>query len=359
MKTDNKRWKVAVVGCGGMGAAHIEALIDSGRAEIISVVDIVDEKARNYKEKYNIERYSTDYREEIDKDDVEIVVVATLPSLHHHIVTAALSKNKNVLCEKPISNSLKGALEIMVAAKRSKGKVLIGHQLRYMEPWPTVIGELKAGAIGKPMVMRMIGNQQTFGEVWESQKGLIEDTSPLIDCGVHYVDLMCLVTGCKAVSVYAQGINLDPLLPPDCYNYGLLQVKFADDSIGFYEAGWGPMMTKNAWYVKDFIGPKGSYSILYELDHDTPDNPPTTATYCLQHRLIPDTTCSWKEGKVTERLITESVGKGTSLKNEHAFFLDALEKNLDLTQPLLDAYEAMRIVMAADMSIKQNRIVSL
>lgn len=342
-----------------MGAAHIEALIDSGRVKIVSVVDVVEKKAKRYKEKYNAGRYSTDYEEEISKGDAEIIVVTTVPSLHHHIVAEALRQHKHVLCEKPVSNSVEGALEIINTAKKSRGKVLIGHQLRYLEPWPTVIKELKAGLIGKPLVMRMTGNQQTFGKIWEGQKRLIADTSPLIDCGVHYVDLMCMITGCKAVSVYAQGINLDPSLPPDFYNYGLLQVKFADGSIGFYEAGWGPMMTKNAWYVKDFIGSKGSYSILYELDHDTPDNPPTIATYRLRHRSIPNTMCSWKEVTVTEKRITKAVGKGESLKNEHAFFLDALEKNLDLTQPLLAAYEAVRIVIAADRSIKEHRIVFL
>jgi len=359
MKTGNKKWKVAVVGCGGMGAAHIEALIDSGRAEIVSVVDIVEEKAREYKERYNAKRYSTDYEEEVRRNDIEIVIVTTIPSLHHRIVNSALSYDKNVLCEKPISNSLEGAMEIINAAKKSKGKVLIGHQLRYMEPWPTVIKELKGGIIGKPLVMRMTGNQQTFGEIWEGQKRLIIDTSPLIDCGVHYVDLMCLIVDCKAVSVYAQGINLDPLLPDIYYNYGLLQVKFADGSIGFYEAGWGPMMTQNAWCIKDFSGPKGSYSILYELDHNTPDSPPTVATYRLQKRLIPSTTCLWKDVMVSEKIITKNTGKGDSLKDEHNFFLDALENDISLEKYLIGAYESLKIVIAADRSIKENRVIYL
>ena len=57
-----------------------------------------------------------------------------------------------------------------------------------------------------------------------------------------------------------------PALPSDIVqgqiNYGHLQVTFADGSIGWYEAGWGPMMSETAFFVKDVIGPKGSVSIV-------------------------------------------------------------------------------------------------
>ena len=46
------------------------------------------------------------------------------------------------------------------------------------------------------------------------------------------------------------------------YNYGQLQVAFDDGSVGWYEAGWGPMMSETAFFVKDVIGPKGSVSIV-------------------------------------------------------------------------------------------------
>ena len=46
------------------------------------------------------------------------------------------------------------------------------------------------------------------------------------------------------------------------YNYGQLQVTFDDGSVGWYEAGWGPMMSETAFFVKDVIGPKGCVSIV-------------------------------------------------------------------------------------------------
>ena len=50
------------------------------------------------------------------------------------------------------------------------------------------------------------------------------------------------------------------------YNYGQLQVTFEDGSVGWYEAGWGPMMSETAFFVKDVVGPEGCVSIV---DRDT------------------------------------------------------------------------------------------
>ena len=48
------------------------------------------------------------------------------------------------------------------------------------------------------------------------------------------------------------------------YNYGHLQVLFDDGSVGWYEAGWGPMMSETAFFVKDVISPKGCVSIVMD-----------------------------------------------------------------------------------------------
>ena len=57
-------------------------------------------------------------------------------------------------------------------------------------------------------------------------------------------------------------LSLTDELPADKINYGHLQVTFEDGSVGWYEAGWGPMMSETAFFVKDVVGPKGSASIV-------------------------------------------------------------------------------------------------
>ena len=64
----------------------------------------------------------------------------------------------------------------------------------------------------------------------------------------------------EARAVHAVGARLTDDLPEGMYNYGHLQVTFDDGSVGWYEAGWGPMMSETAFFVKDVIGPKGIVS---------------------------------------------------------------------------------------------------
>jgi predicted dehydrogenase len=88
----------------------------------------------------------------------------------------------------------------------------------------------------------------------------MQSLSPLVDCGVHYVDIMCQMTDARPVRVHGIGARLaDDVKVP---NYGHLHVEFDDGSVGWYEAGWGPMMSEVAFFVKDVVGPKGSVSIV-------------------------------------------------------------------------------------------------
>ena len=90
---------------------------------------------------------------------------------------------------------------------------------------------------------------------------LMNSMSPIVDCGVHYVDVMCQMTRSRPIRVSAIGARLTDELVEGMYNYGQLQVTFEDGSVGWYEAGWGPMMSEVAYFVKDVVGPKGCVSI--------------------------------------------------------------------------------------------------
>jgi predicted dehydrogenase len=114
--------------------------------------------------------------------------------------------------------------------------------------------------LGKPLVMRLNLNQQSSGPAWMWHKNLIDSLIPIVDCGVHYVDVMCQLTGAKPVRVHGIGAKL--WAEADKQNYGHLHVTFDDGSVGWYEAGWGPMMSETAFFVKDIVGPKGSVSLV-------------------------------------------------------------------------------------------------
>ena len=114
--------------------------------------------------------------------------------------------------------------------------------------------------MGKPLVMRLELNQQSSGAAYGWHRNLIGSLIPIVDCGVHYVDVMCQLTGARPVRVHGIGAKLWDEAARQ--NYGHLHVTFDDGSVGWYEAGWGPMMSETAYFVKDVVGPLGSVSIV-------------------------------------------------------------------------------------------------
>jgi predicted dehydrogenase len=220
-----------------------------------------------------------------------------------------------------------------------------------------------ARTLGKPLVMRMNLNQQSHGPTWNVHRNLMKSMSPIVDCGVHYVDVMCQMTGAKPVRVSAIGARLTDELKPGMYNYGQLQVTFDDGSVGWYEAGWGPMMSEVAFFVKDVIGPGGCVSIVKDSDEakasgsDNIDSHTKTNRIRL-HRSAIDANNEFLAPD--EMISTEDEPDHQGLcDREQAFLLRAIRQDVDLSDHMQDAVNSLRIVLAADESVRTGKIVTL
>jgi predicted dehydrogenase len=187
--------------------------------------------------------------------------------------------------------------------------------------------------------------------------------SPIVDCGVHYVDVMCQMTGARPLRVSAIGARLTDDLQPGMYNYGQLQVTFEDGSVGWYEAGWGPMMSEVAFFVKDVIGPRGCVSIVKDPNDATAtgsdDIDSHTKTNCLRlHHSALDANNEFV--KADEFISTEDEPDHQALcDREQAYLLRAITDDLDLTAHMQDAVNSLRIVLAADESYRTGQVVTL
>src|ERR1044071_7263319 len=188
----------------------------------------------------------------------DVVSINTLPDTHADFAIKAMEAGAHVFVEKPLADNAENAEKVVEAAKRTGRKLVIGYILRQHPSWVKFI-EI-AQQLGTPLVFRMNLNQQSNGETWAWHKRLMDSFPPIVDCGVHYVDVMCQMTKAKPIRRQGMGAHLSKEVKE--YNYGVLQVAFDDGSVGWYEAGWGPMMSETAFFVKDVIGPKGSVSIV-------------------------------------------------------------------------------------------------
>jgi predicted dehydrogenase len=353
--------RVLVAGCGNMGASHARAYHRMPEFQIVGLVSRGPTSRRALgKELGGVPEFG-DYREALRVTRPDVVSINTYPETHGPFARAAIEAGCHVFCEKPLATTVEEAQAVVAAARASERKLVVGYILRVHPAWTRFI-EI-ARTLGKPLVMRMNLNQQSHGPAWNWHRNLMDSMSPIVDCGVHYVDVMCQMTGARPVRVSAIGARLTDELKPGMYNYGQLQVSFEDGSVGWYEAGWGPMMSEVAFFVKDVIGPKGCVSIVKDPNESaaggSDDIDSHTKTNCLRvHHGAIDANNEFVRSD--EFISTEDEPDHQALcDREQAYLLRAIRENLDLSDHMADAVNSLRIVLAADESFRRGQVVVL
>lgn len=353
--------RVLVAGCGNMGASHARAYRRMPEFEIVGLVSRGAGSRGALAAELGGPPQFADYHEALRVTRPDVVAVNTYPETHGPFALSALAAGAHVFCEKPLATTVAGAQAVVDAARARGRKLVIGYILRVHPAWTRFV-EI-ARTLGKPLVMRMNLNQQSHGPSWRTHRQLMASTSPIVDCGVHYVDVMCQMTGARPVRVQAIGARLSDELVPGMYNYGQLQVGFEDGSVGWYEAGWGPMLSEVAFFVKDVVGPRGSVSIVDDPARQraggSDDIDSHTRTSCLRvHHAALDEHGEF--ARPDELILTEDEpGHQALCDREQAFLLRAIREDLDLSAHMADAVTSLRIVLAADESVRLGRVVRL
>jgi len=288
----------------------------------------------------------------------DVVSINTLPDTHAVFSIRALEAGAHVFVEKPIAATVADAEQVVRTAERSGRKLVVGYILRHHPSWIRFV-EI-ARTLGAPLVFRMNLNQQSSAAQWEAHRRLMESLSPIVDCGVHYVDVWCQITSAAPRRVHAIGARLTSEIDRSMYNYGQLQVTFDDGSVGWYEAGWGPMMSETAFFVKDVIGPNGSVSIVLApgiapvRSDDINAHTQTNQIVVHHSALAADGTFA----RADDRYATADEPSHDELcEREQRFLLQAIRDDVDLSAHMHDAVRSLRIVLAADDSVRSGRVV--
>ena len=343
-----------------MGASHALGYSKLPGFEIAGFVVAKNiERAENLAAdlKLSIPIYS-DYYKAMQELKPDLVSINTYPSTHAEFSIHAMRQGCHIFMEKPIAHTVEEAEEVARVFAETKRKLVIGYILRVHPAWKRFI-EL-AQTLGKPLIMRMNLNQQSFGHEWEVHKTFISNMPPLVDCGVHYIDVMCQMTRAKPKIVQGIAARVSEEVEPDKHNYGALQVVFDDDSVGWYEVGWGPMMSKVAFFVKDVIGPKGCVSIDKDLSSVDPSDVSkhTTVDSIILHSSEADAKgLQVKKDQVVK--IEEEPDHNELCKREQEYLYRAIVEDIDLTDHISDAVNSLEICFAAVESYQTGRAVHL
>lgn len=346
--------KTLVAGLGNMGKSHALAYHDNDAFEIIAMVNRSHVELPQELSNYQIHR---NYHDALNTFRPDLVSVNTYSDSHAEFAIAAMEQGAHVFLEKPIATNVADARRVVDAAIANGRKLVIGYILRHHPSWIRLIEE--ARNLGGPYVFRLNLNQQSSGPTWETHKQLMKTTSPIVDCGVHYVDVMCQITDAKPVRVNGMGLRLSDEIDEDMYNYGQFQVTFDDGSVGWYEAGWGPMMSETAFFVKDIISPNGSVSIVMDPNAKSDD----IDTHTKTSRILVHGAATGPDGAfVGDDKMLEMAGEPGHQElcdREQAFVAKAIAEDIDLSRHMQDAVRSLAICMAADESIRSGKSIEL
>ena len=306
-----------------------------------------------------------DFAQALHATRPDAVSINSYPDTHAAYALQAMEAGCHVFMEKPIATSVADAEAVVAKAVAMRRKLVLGYILRVHPAWQKLV-EI-GRTLGKPLVMRMNLNQQSSGPAWVWHKNLMRSLTPIVDCGVHYVDVMCQLTRARPTHVHGIGARL--AAETGVQNYGHLQVAFDDGSVGWYEAGWGPMMSEVAYFVKDVVGPKGSISIVVRQDgsSEASGERVSASADIDQHTKTNALKLHHAELDAADRFaladewldMADEPDHQALCEREQAWFLRTIREDIDLGASMADAVTSLRIVLAAQQSIDEGRQVRL
>lgn len=196
--------RLLIVGCGGISNAWIKSLIEIGETNIVGLVDINIDNAKEKREQYALAcEVFTDLETGIDTLKPDIVIDVTIPEVHYQVTTTALNKGCHVFGEKPLSDSMETALKMVAAAKLNNRSYSIMQNRRFnkeIRSFKRIIEDKEIGILGLLSASFFLG--PVFGGFREAME------SPLIlDMAIHTFDEARFISGADPLSVYCYEYN--------------------------------------------------------------------------------------------------------------------------------------------------------
>jgi predicted dehydrogenase len=187
--------RIGIIGTGSISQYHMEGYLEQKNVKVVAACDINEPVLKEFAKKYSIPAIFTDYNEMLKMDELDAVSVCTWNNGHAPASIAALKAGKHVLCEKPTALNAQEA-KLMEKASKESGKLLmIGFVRRFGKNTKVISDFIQSGMFGdiyyvKAGCVRRCGNPGGwFADKKRSGGG------PLIDLGVHMIDLAYFLMG--------------------------------------------------------------------------------------------------------------------------------------------------------------------
>lgn len=261
--------RFAIIGCGRISYKHVEALVKNREEAVLAAVcDVIEGNAEAKKQEYikNMQEdlvvgVYTDYKEMLDKEDIDVVTVATESGYHPEITIYCMNKGKHAIVEKPIALSTKDAEEMVACAKKNNVKLCVSHQNRFNKPIQELRKAVEEGRFGKLFngTARILWNRNMgyyHQAPWRGTWKL--DGGTLMNQCIHDIDLLQWMLGGEIDTVYAQCDTFVRDIEGE--DFGAVIIRFKNGAIGIVE-GTACVYPKNLEETLSIFGETGTVAI--------------------------------------------------------------------------------------------------
>jgi predicted dehydrogenase len=182
--------RFALIGCGDIGILRAKALTQAAGCRLVAAVDSDAAKAKNVASLAPGSIALTDWREAVNRSDVDAVIVSTPPSLHEEMTVTALEAGKHVLCEKPLARTPAECRAMVAAAERTGKRLATGFNYRFYPSFRKARELLDSGVIGELDHIRSYGGYSatSHNQPWVHDAATVGGGA-LRDIGIHLIDL--------------------------------------------------------------------------------------------------------------------------------------------------------------------------
>ena len=194
-----KKFKTGIVGCGRIGSileedplrgkpcTHAGGFSALPAIHLSAGCDIDPERLKEFGKRWHVTGLYSDYREMLEKENLDILCIATWTPLHASMtLEAAKAGIKGIFCEKPIATNLKQAQKMVRACQKNNIPLIINHERRWDAYYQQARKLIRSGKIGE--IKTLIGNALSWkpGRLPVSEHG----GGPLFHDGTHLTALL-------------------------------------------------------------------------------------------------------------------------------------------------------------------------
>lgn len=331
-----KKLNVGIIGAGRIGQVHAKSITyHIPQAKIVAISDIYYEGAEKVAESLGIPNAYEDYHEILNNPEIDAVLICSSTDTHADIAVEAAEAGKHIFCEKPVDLTVAKIKKVIAAVEKAGVKLQIGFNRRYDHNFAEIKRLANDGKLGKLQTIKITSRDPEPPSIdYVKVSGGI-----FLDMTVHDFDMARFIGG-EVEEVYANAaVTVDEAIgEAGDVDTALIALKFKNGAIGVIDN------CRKACYGYDqrleVFGTGGQASAA----NDTPTN----VSYINENGNMTDKPLYF----FLERYMQ-------SFTDEMTEFINVVQ-NDELTKTTVnDGLEALRLGLAAKLSVKEHRPVKL